>query len=84
MMYELSALYSNVKSYYHKAEIEENEGVLILYSYGTKVAEINTKTNEFSYLWEGYSATTARHINEFLQQNGFCKMSKAEILQHKC
>ena len=51
-------------------------------SYSTIVAEIvdeivegERKVKVFGW----YSNTTARHINEFLQQNGFNKMSKKEM-----
>ena len=51
-------------------------------SYSTIVAEIvdeivegERKVKVFGW----YSNTTARHINEFLQQNGFDKMSKKEM-----
>lgn len=54
------------KSYYGKAMIEEGDGVKILYSYNTPVAKINRK-EEFIRLWPGYSATTMRHVNSFIE-----------------
>lgn len=83
MTYELSPIYSNVKSFYSKAIVMEDDNTLTLISYNTMVATIDKTTHEFMYLWCDYSATTARHVNEFLQQNGFCKMSKKEMLSYK-
>ena len=53
-------------------------------SYETIVAEIKDATitetgNQQAIVYAWYSKTTARHINEFLQQNGFNKMSKKEM-----
>lgn len=76
--------YDTRKSFYNKAEIYkkydeiQKANMLYLKSYDTIVAVINLDTNVpcvFGY----YSQTTARHINEFLLQNGFNKMSKKEM-----
>lgn len=77
-IYELSAIYDRCNSFYGKANIIEfKDGTKQLRSYNTIVAEIKNNTVKvFGY----YSLTTARHINEFLQQNGFSKMSKCEML----
>lgn len=76
--------YNTRKSFYNKAEVYkkydeiQKANMLYLRSYDTIVAVINLDTNKpcvFGY----YSQTTARHINEFLLQNGFNKMSKKEM-----
>lgn len=55
------------KSFYGKAKvIEADNGEMILQSYNTKVCKI-TSSGEFVRLWSGYSVTTMRHINSFLQ-----------------
>lgn len=55
------------KSFYGKAKvIETDNGEIILQSYDTEVCKI-TSGGEFARLWSGYSATTTRHINSFLQ-----------------
>lgn len=55
------------KSFYGKAEvIETDNGEIILQSYNTVVCKI-TSGGEFVRLWSGYSVTTMRHINSFLQ-----------------
>jgi len=75
MITELQAIYTNQKSFYGKARIEHLEnGNKVLISYSTRVCELDNNNN-IAY----YSQTTARHINEFLQQNGLPKMTKKEI-----
>lgn len=84
-LYELKPQFDSAKSFYHKANIYRNDkGSIFLMSYETIVAEIvdeaisptgKRQINVFGW----YSKTTARHINEFLQQNGFNKMSKKEM-----
>ena len=84
-LYELKPQYDSAKSFYHKANIYRNDkGSIFLMSYSTIVAEIKDqittdtgKRRAIVYGW--YSMTTARHINEFLQQNGFNKMNKKEM-----
>ena len=78
MITELQAIYSHTKSHYGKAQVEHLEnGHKVLYSYNTKVCELDNNNNivDIGY----YSVTTSRHINDFLQQNGLAKMSKKEI-----
>jgi hypothetical protein len=61
----------------NKATVEINEdGVIKLTSFLTEVAYIKGNTANING-W--YSSTTARHINKFLQQNGFPKISKKEM-----
>lgn len=78
MITELQAIYTNQKSFYGKAQVEHTpNNHKILYSYNTRVCELNADNQiiEIGY----YSQTTARHINDFLQQNELAKMSKKEI-----
>lgn len=61
------------KSFYGKAlwcNDENSDGQLIrrLYSYGTPVIEYNVVTGDVRRLWGGYSATTMRHVNAFMEQ----------------
>jgi len=84
-LYYLEPQYDSAKSFYRKARIyRDDKGSLLLMSYETIVAEIRdaivTEDGEPKAIVNGYySVTTARHINEFLQQNGFNKMSKKEM-----
>lgn len=55
------------KSFYGKAIILRRTATndYILESYGTRVAAFTNGT--FKRLWNGYSATTMRHVNSFLE-----------------
>ena len=75
-LYYLQARYNTQKSFYKKAEVLKYNNALYLKSYSTIVAKID---NGEVVVNGWYSQTTARHINEFLQQNGFEKMSKKEM-----
>lgn len=61
----------------YKAIYQKQGNVITLYSYYTAVLSYNTKTKVLRRLWYGYSPTTLKHINLFLQNmhicNGFCK-----------
>lgn len=84
-LYELQPYYDKAKSFYRKANVyKNNEGCIFLMSYSTIVLEMRDKlisptgdTQIIIYGW--YSNTTARHINEFLRQNGHKQMSKKEL-----
>lgn len=57
------------KSFYGKAIVTEySKDLAILTSYNTEVAAI--KNGEFIRLWDGWSATTQKHINAFLNLYG--------------
>lgn len=58
--------YDGRKSFYGKAKVEEIGTVSILYSYDTPICVYDTKKGTFTRLWNGYSATTIRHVNSFL------------------
>ena len=68
--YELTTKFDRKKSFYHKARVTvDNSGNKVLTSYTTAVCYID-KDNRFHRLWDNYSATTMRHINEFICQEG--------------
>ena len=77
-VYELNPMFDSRKSFYRKAfvEIDPKTGDLTLKSYGTKVAAIKADKLE---VFGTYSATTLRHIKEFMRQNGYPPLSKKEI-----
>jgi len=76
-IFELFPKYDTRKSFYGKARIIEHEnGDKDLISYTTTVASIK---NDILYVYGWFSNTTARHINEFLKQNGFAPMTKKEM-----
>ena len=72
----LDARYDSRASFYKKAKIIKYNGALYLQSYSTIVAKIE---NGKAIVNGWYSQTTARHINEFLYQNGFDKMTKKQM-----
>ena len=82
-VYELNPLFDSRKSFYRKAfvEIDPKTGDLTLKSYGTKVAVIKAGKLE---VFGTYSATTLRHIKEFMWQNGYPPLSKKEIEDTYC
>lgn len=78
-VYELSADNDARQSFYGKARvIQEDNGDLTLQSYSTKVAKIASGVAE---VYSTYSATTLRHIKEFLVQEGFKADNKKQIEQ---
>jgi hypothetical protein len=75
----LSPQYDSRKSFYNKAHVvDDNDGNSTLYSYNTPVCRITDGKVELLPKWD-YSATTLRHVKDFLQQNGFEAGSKAQI-----
>lgn len=76
----LQPIYDGAKSFYKKATIVNTGSIEVLRSYSTDVASYNPNTEEMT-VFGWHSATTARHINEFLQQKGFKKMSKKEMME---
>lgn len=76
---ELSAQNDSRKSFYGKAHVvTDDDGTQILYSYNTPVVEIKGGKVTLKPMWDS-SATTLRHVKEFLKQNGFEVGSKAQI-----
>lgn len=78
---ELEPIYSNVKSFYGKAKVLRENGVIKLQSYSTIVATIE---NGKAHINGWYSATTTRHIKEFLQQMGFKVGTKSQLEKLYC
>lgn len=54
------------KSFYSKAQVLVNEYGVTLYSYGTKVCSISASDSVIHRHWYGYSATTMKHVNSFI------------------
>lgn len=76
--YTLESIYGTQKSFYGKAIVTElDNGNKILTSYSTNVCELDNNNNIIKIGY--YSQTTARHVNEFIIQNGHNKMTKKEI-----
>lgn len=64
------------KSFYGKAWIVKNDNGIYLVSYDTTVCMIDNN-GTFRRLWQGYSATTMRHINSFMVAMGMDPINKA-------
>lgn len=62
----LEPKFDSAKSFYNKAMTDESNTKL--YSYGTLVAEV---VDDKPVIYNAQSATTVRHIKEFLRQKGF-------------
>lgn len=75
---ELCPYYDNAQSFYGKAKVIEIENDVFLVSYDTIVAFYNRET-KIAEVVDTYSATTLRHIKEFLRQNGFKAETKKQI-----
>ena len=64
------------KSFYGKAKVIEKDGETLLQSYDTTVCKVD-KSGEFVRMWSGYSVTTMRHINAFIEMFGISGGSKS-------
>lgn len=78
MTYELTPKFDARQSFYGKAIVNEDNRYIKLTSYSTMVAEIDRSTNTAT-VHGTYSATTLRHIKEFLKQYGFPADTKSQI-----
>ena len=80
----LQPIHDNKQSFYNKATVTEDKNGKYLTSYSTVVARITDKNHgykivPYAEVYGTYSATTLRHIKEFLKQNGFRAESKIQI-----
>ena len=67
--FDLPTMHDKAKSFYGKAIVEEKDnGDIELISYTTTVCRI--RNGKFERLWDGYSSTTMRHINSFIDFYG--------------
>ena len=79
---ELRAIYDSRVSFYGRAQVIAGNGAIELQSSTNRVARM--EDDELTILpgansW--WSATTGRHINDFVQQLGGKKMTKAQIIE---
>lgn len=79
MIVELKPIYTNQSSFYGKTAIEIQNDVFTLYSYNVKICKI--ANGKFHRFFNGYTATTMTHVNEFRMQNGLQRLSKKEWLK---
>ena len=83
VMMELCPYYDSAKSFYGKAKVFEIGNDVFLMSYDTIVACYN-RGAKFAQVFDTYSATTLRHIKEFLRQSGFKAETKKQIEKDYC
>lgn len=77
--YELQPIYDNCKSFYNKAHVKiVGDDAKVLYSYNTPV--LASENGVLIRLWEGWSATTGRHIKEFCLQESFGALNKNDYI----
>ena len=79
--YYLKPVYNHQKSFYNKAYVKE------WYSYNTRVAIIKLDANGMNEKlilgrMATCSATTLKHVKEWLYQEGFEVYSKSELSKH--
>lgn len=84
MTTELTTNYDSRKSFYGKARVEANYPTVRLWSYETCVAELvyhgQPDSRPMAKVYGTYSATTLRHIKEFLRQHGFKADNAKQIM----
>lgn len=78
--FELSPL-DNRKSFYGKCKVIETRSRIYLQSYDTVVCYWDHNTNKFGKTWNGYSATTQRHINAFMVWLGFPGLGGKKVVE---
>ena len=79
--YELLPQFDSKKSFYGKARVEEENNISTLYSYDSKIIELDRTTNKLKRVYmAGFSKTTLRHVKEFLRQNDFDVNTLKDVL----
>ena len=79
MQYNLECRFGNNQSFYGKATIEESEKNITLLSYNTPIVTLNKQTNSLKWLYNTYTQTTLKHVNEFLKQHNFEPITKKQF-----
>jgi hypothetical protein len=77
-VYDMIPQHDARKSFYSKARVDDNGNEKTLYSYNTPVAKIVDGNVSLLPKWDS-SATTLRHVKEFLKQNGFEATTLAQM-----
>lgn len=79
-MKELKPIHSGQKSFYRKAFVSRLGARIMLHSYDTLVATITAQGNVFIHISKDeITATTLKHLKEFLLQERFKAESKEQI-----
>ena len=81
-MEELKPIHASQKSFYRKAFVIRRGGRIELNSYDTLAVTISQNNNVFLHIsYEDVTASTMKHIKEFLLQEGYEARSKKEIYE---
>ena len=79
-MKELKPIHNSQKSFYRKAFVTQLGERTMLHSYDTLAVTISQNQNVFLHIsYEDVTASTMKHIREFLLQEGYEAGSKKEI-----
>lgn len=78
---KLEPKFSGRKSFYGKANVDNNNGVHRLVSYETPIMEVKDGNIKMLCRPEHLTQTTLRHVREFLQQMGLEPLSKQELIK---
>lgn len=73
------------KSFYGKATVLiEDDGAETLYSYNTPIVK-RTADGKLVRMWDGWSATTGRHVAAFcgLNKSGFMRLTFNDLLTNR-
>ena len=77
-IYGLNPVHDSRKSFGGKAQVDIQKGEETLYSYDTPVVRIKDEKVTLLPKWD-FSATTLRHVKEFLKQHGFKAETRNQI-----
>lgn len=83
MVTELRPVHDERKSFYGKALVLAGNGYTALQSYHTVVCYSNGD-GKLHRTWSEWSATTARHVNEFARQCGLQPVNKSQWYDIPC
>ena len=80
---ELKPVHDGRKSFYGKALVLAGNSYTALQSYHTVVCYVNSD-GKLHRTWRGWSATTARHVNEFAKQCELQPVNKSQWYDMPC
>lgn len=83
-MYELTPAHSGQKSFGGRAYVVCTPESDTLISYCTPIIRYDAANKSMTKLWNDWSATTSKHIHEFLAQHGLPAPGKAQWLALPC
>ena len=79
MKKELECVYNSQKSFWGKATVDNEDGMVVLRSFDSRVAGISEGT--VILFMQSFTNTTLKHLKEFLKQHGFRAETQKQILK---